>query len=136
MKSELGKNHSTDIGEIPISNISLLKKKKRKERMKWDILIYLLYPIFNLVYMLIFIKDSLKNFHNKSKWFHDNNYCLLDELLGWPKQTFWPTQDLYAIKLLVNLVLGFFEGLFETLRVTEFWISFEPQSLNGLEFNW
>ena len=33
MKSELGKNHSVDIGEIPISNISLLQKRK-----KWDIL--------------------------------------------------------------------------------------------------
>lgn len=32
MKSELGKNHSTDIGEIPISNISLLKKKEKKRK--------------------------------------------------------------------------------------------------------
>ena len=42
---------------------------------------------------------------------------------------------MYDIKLLVNFVLVFFEGVFKTLIILEFWISFEPQSSNGLDFN-
>ena len=32
-------------------------------------------------------------------------------------------------------VLVFFEGVFKTLIILEFLISFEPQSSNGLDFN-
>ena len=41
--------------------------------------IYLLTPSFNPVYMFILVKNSLKNFQNKSKWLQDNRFvfCFL-----------------------------------------------------------
>ena len=63
---------------------------------------YLLTPSFNPVYMFILVKNSLKNFQNKSKWLQDNSFIFFFE---------WIMCD---IKLLVNFLLEFFEGVFKT----------------------
>lgn len=52
MKKKLGKNNLIDTREIPLSNISLFKKKKQV------IYVGVIFstPTLNVVYMLLFIK--------------------------------------------------------------------------------
>ena len=69
--------------------------------------IYLLTPSFNPVYMFILVKNSLKNFQNKSKWLQDNRFVFFLFVCFF---TEWIMCD---IKLLVNFLLEFFEGVFK-----------------------